>query len=194
MSKAMNRSFTNVLFGGFGNAPAVAARTATGLVAKPITAEDAATQLAYASKVIVIPGYGMAVAQSQHQVRELADLVEKRGGEVRAGGSLVIPASGPFAALPDGPYTVGFRPNHLYLRRPSPDAFPARAEVAVTEITGSESFVHVDHDGRRWIALAHGVHELGVGEPVEVWLEPRRFFVFDKAGDLAAAPALARAA
>ncbi|MBV9878858.1 MAG: NAD(P)(+) transhydrogenase (Re/Si-specific) subunit beta [Gemmatirosa sp.] len=83
MSKAMNRSFTNVLFGGFGNTPAVAARTSTGLVAKPITIEDAAMQLAYASKVIVIPGYGMAVAQSQHQVRELADLIEKRGGEVK---------------------------------------------------------------------------------------------------------------
>jgi len=83
MSKAMNRSFTNVLFGGFGTAPTVAAKTDTGLVAKPIAAEDAALQLAYASKVMVIPGYGMAVAQSQHQVRELADLIEKRGGEVK---------------------------------------------------------------------------------------------------------------
>jgi len=84
MSKSMNRSFTNVLFGGFGTAPAVASRNDTaGLVAKPIATEDAAMQLAYASKVVVIPGYGMAVAQSQHQVRELASLIEKRGGEVR---------------------------------------------------------------------------------------------------------------
>jgi H+-translocating NAD(P) transhydrogenase subunit beta len=83
MSKSMNRSFTNVLFGGFGTAPAAAAATSTGLVAKPITPEEAALQLAYASKVVVIPGYGMAVAQSQHQVRELADLIEKRGGEVK---------------------------------------------------------------------------------------------------------------
>ena len=83
MSKAMNRSFTNVLFGGFGTAPTVAARVDTGLVAKPIAVDDAAMQLAYASKVVVIPGYGMAVAQSQHQVRELAALIEKRGGEVR---------------------------------------------------------------------------------------------------------------
>jgi NAD(P) transhydrogenase subunit beta len=84
MSKAMNRSFANVIFGGFGNAPATAsAKAATGLVAKSITVDDAAMLLAYASKVIVIPGYGMAVAQSQHQVRELADLIEKRGGEVK---------------------------------------------------------------------------------------------------------------
>jgi H+-translocating NAD(P) transhydrogenase subunit beta len=84
MSKAMNRSFTNVLFGAFGSqtqAPAVGA--GSDLVATPISAEDAAVQLAYASNVVVVPGYGMAVAQAQHQVRELAELIEKRGGEVR---------------------------------------------------------------------------------------------------------------
>jgi NAD(P) transhydrogenase subunit beta len=84
MSKAMNRSFANVLFGAFGAAPAAGAgKTAAGLTVKSLTAEDAAVQLAYASKVIVVPGYGMAVAQSQHQVRELAELIEKRGGEVK---------------------------------------------------------------------------------------------------------------
>jgi NAD(P) transhydrogenase subunit beta len=54
-----------------------------GLVAKETAAEDAAMQLAYAQRVIIVPGYGMAVAQSQHQVRELADLIEKRGGDVK---------------------------------------------------------------------------------------------------------------
>jgi NAD(P) transhydrogenase subunit beta len=84
MSKAMNRSFANVLFGAFGAAPAAgAAKTATGLTVRSLSAEDAAVQLAYASKVIVVPGYGMAVAQSQHVVRELAELIEKRGGEVK---------------------------------------------------------------------------------------------------------------
>jgi len=83
MCRAMNRSLTNVLFGAFGAAPTASARTAEGLTAKPITAEDAALQLAYAGRVIIVPGYGMAVAQSQHQVRELADLIEKRGGEVK---------------------------------------------------------------------------------------------------------------
>jgi NAD(P) transhydrogenase subunit beta len=85
MSKAMNRSFTNVLFGAFGGAeggPAAAVGTGD-LTVKPISAEDAAIQLAYARRVIVIPGYGMAVAQSQHQVRELQELIEKKGGEVQ---------------------------------------------------------------------------------------------------------------
>ena len=84
MSKAMNRSFTNVLFGAFGSQ--VTASTAVAgqdLHATPISAEDAAVQLAYAGNVVVVPGYGMAVAQAQHQVRELAELIEKRGGEVR---------------------------------------------------------------------------------------------------------------
>jgi NAD(P) transhydrogenase subunit beta len=83
MCRAMNRSLTNVLFGAFGAAPTASSRTAEGLVAKPISAEDAALQLAYAGRVIIVPGYGMAVAQSQHQVRELAELIEKRGGDVK---------------------------------------------------------------------------------------------------------------
>jgi proton-translocating NAD(P)+ transhydrogenase subunit beta len=82
MSRAMNRSFRNVLFGAFGAAPAAAARSTQGLAVHSITAEDAAIQLAWARLVIVVPGYGMAVAQAQHQVRELAQLVEKNGGTV----------------------------------------------------------------------------------------------------------------
>jgi NAD(P) transhydrogenase subunit beta len=83
MSKAMNRSFGNVLFGAFGSTVTAGGKTAEGLVAKSISAEDAAVQLAYASKVVFVPGYGMAVAQAQHQVRELAELIEKNGGEVK---------------------------------------------------------------------------------------------------------------
>jgi H+-translocating NAD(P) transhydrogenase subunit beta len=84
MSKAMNRSFTNVLFGAFGSDTAAASgKTSAGLTARSISVEDAAIQLAYAQLVIVIPGYGMAVAQAQHAVRELTELVEKRGGEVK---------------------------------------------------------------------------------------------------------------
>jgi H+-translocating NAD(P) transhydrogenase subunit beta len=82
MSRAMNRSFTNVLFGAFGSAPPPSARTAQELTVRSITPEDAAIQLAFARLVIVVPGYGMAVAQAQHQVRELAALVEKNGGTV----------------------------------------------------------------------------------------------------------------
>ena len=83
MSKAMNRSFANVLFGAFGAPQAAAGKTSAGLAVRSISAQDAAVQLAYARSVIVVPGYGMAVAQAQHQVRELAELIERNGGEVR---------------------------------------------------------------------------------------------------------------
>jgi H+-translocating NAD(P) transhydrogenase subunit beta len=85
MSRAMNRSFRNVLFGAFGGQATAAATlgaTADKSV-RSISAGDAAIQLAYARSVIVVPGYGMAVAQCQHQVAELAELIEKRGGSVK---------------------------------------------------------------------------------------------------------------
>src|SRR4029450_13525506 len=68
MSKAMNRSFSNVLFGAFGAQVTAGAKSAEGLEVRSITHADAAMQLAYARFVIVVPGYGMAVAQAQHQV------------------------------------------------------------------------------------------------------------------------------
>jgi NAD(P) transhydrogenase subunit beta len=83
MCRAMNRSLANVIFGAFGSTAAASTRSAEGLTVKSVSVEDAAVQLAYAQLVIVVPGYGLAVAQAQHQVRELAELIEKRGGEVR---------------------------------------------------------------------------------------------------------------
>ncbi len=83
MCKAMNRSLANVLFGAFGAVTAASTRSAEGLTVKRTSVEDLAIQLAYARTVVVIPGYGLAVAQAQHQVRELAELIEKQGGEVR---------------------------------------------------------------------------------------------------------------
>jgi NAD(P) transhydrogenase subunit beta len=83
MAEAMNRSIANIVVGGFGGV-AVAPGTGDG-EAKPVRSTDAsdvAIQLAYASKVVVAPGYGMAVAQAQHTVRELADELEKRGVRV----------------------------------------------------------------------------------------------------------------
>jgi NAD(P) transhydrogenase subunit beta len=83
MCKAMNRSLANVLFGAFGQTAAGSSKSAAGLSVRSISPEDAAIQLAYAKLVVIVPGYGMAVAQAQHQVRELAELVEKHGGEVK---------------------------------------------------------------------------------------------------------------
>jgi len=85
MSKAMNRSLGNVLFGAFGAAPATktGAKTDDGRTFREVSAEDAAILLGYAQSVIIVPGYGLAVAQAQHNVRELADLLEAKGIEVR---------------------------------------------------------------------------------------------------------------
>jgi NAD(P) transhydrogenase subunit beta len=82
MCRAMNRSVTNVLFGAFGSVQAAAQKTEQRTV-KSATATDAAELLANADRVVVIPGYGMAVAQAQHRVRDLYDQLTKRGVDVR---------------------------------------------------------------------------------------------------------------
>ena len=88
MGRAMNRSLANVLFGAFGAAPsgggsAAAAASTDGQTVREITADDAAVMLAYAKQVMVVPGYGLAVAQAQHATRELADLLEAKGVNVK---------------------------------------------------------------------------------------------------------------
>jgi H+-translocating NAD(P) transhydrogenase subunit beta len=84
MGRAMNRSITNVLFGAFGKVTAEAAAVAAGDGGnvRSATPEDVAVMLAYAHKVVFVPGYGLAVAQAQHDVRQLADLLDSKGVEV----------------------------------------------------------------------------------------------------------------
>ncbi len=82
MCKAMNRSFANVLFGAFGAATTATAAQASTKPVRSATAEDAASILESARRVIVVPGYGMAVAQAQHKLRELTDILNKRGVQV----------------------------------------------------------------------------------------------------------------
>jgi len=85
MSKAMNRSFSNVLFGAFGQVQTTAAGAIEARPVRSATAEEAAAILAVASRVVIVPGYGMDVAQAQHKVRELYDNLTKRGIDVRLG-------------------------------------------------------------------------------------------------------------
>jgi NAD(P) transhydrogenase subunit beta len=82
MAKAMNRSIGNVLFGSFGSAAGAEAQ-AIGGSQKPIEAADAAVMMAYAERVVIVPGYGMAVAQAQHKVWEFAKLLIERGVKVK---------------------------------------------------------------------------------------------------------------
>jgi NAD(P) transhydrogenase subunit beta len=85
MSKAMNRSFTNVLFGAFGQEQPTVAGAQQARPVRSATADEAAAILSAASKVVIVPGYGMAVAQAQHKVRELYDALTKRGVDVKFG-------------------------------------------------------------------------------------------------------------
>ena len=83
MSKAMNRSFTNVVFGAFGQVQVAAAGAQEQRTVRSATPEEAASILAAANKVVIVPGYGMAVAQAQHKVREMYDALTKKGVEVK---------------------------------------------------------------------------------------------------------------
>jgi len=85
MSKAMNRSFSNVLFGAFGQVQAATGTTEEARPVRSASAEEAAAILSAANRVVIVPGYGMAVAQAQHRVRELYDALTKRGVEVKFG-------------------------------------------------------------------------------------------------------------
>jgi NAD(P) transhydrogenase subunit beta len=85
MSKAMNRSFTNVLFGAFGQEKTAVAGKEEAKPVRSATAEESAAILAAANKVVIVPGYGMAVSQAQHKVRELYDALSKRGVDVKFG-------------------------------------------------------------------------------------------------------------
>ena len=85
MCRAMNRSMTNVLFGAFGSAATALPGAEQHGMMREVSLDDVATQLAYANKVVFVPGYGLATAQAQHAVRELADVLEKRGVTVKYG-------------------------------------------------------------------------------------------------------------
>ncbi len=83
MADAMNRSIGSIIVGGFGTGDAAGAVAGAGGAAiREVTADDVAIQLAYASKVVIVPGYGLAAAQAQHEVAELADVLEQRGVDV----------------------------------------------------------------------------------------------------------------
>lgn len=116
----------------------------------------------------------------------------KQGGTVRFGDSPVTVAG--FSDLPDGTYQAGFRANHLHLDKHSDDALPFDCTLAVTEITGSETFIHIHHGAQRWVGLVEGVHLLVPGQTLTVWLDPAHVYLFDTEGRLAAPASYAKAA
>ncbi|MFC3085485.1 ABC transporter ATP-binding protein [Tabrizicola soli] len=118
----------------------------------------------------------------------------REGQRMNFGGAANAPAEGAFAPLPEGRYTAGFRANHLHLNTHSGRAVEFRCTLGVTEITGSETFLHLTHGQDRWVALVHGVHDLKPGSEVSLWLDPAHVYIFDAEGRLAAPAAYAAAA
>lgn len=110
------------------------------------------------------------------------------GGHLGYGGQTIAAPDG-MRGLADGTYNVAIRPHHLLLHRPEREALEVQTTIVSTEITGSESFVHVEHDGARWVALTHGVHRYETGERVPVYLDPAGFLIFGRDERLVAAPA-----
>jgi len=114
--------------------------------------------------------------------------IEKKNGSVKYAGGIEAPASGLYAGLGDGPYRVGFRAHQLELANGIAGRHAFQATVTVTEITGSESFVHLSRDASNWVAVLHGVHEFEPGDVLDAVLDPNNVFVFDAAGRMVAAP------
>lgn len=117
----------------------------------------------------------------------------KAGGQLTIGGA-ALPATGGLAALPDGRYQAGFRANHLELHRHSANGIALNCTLNVTEITGSETFLHLTHGPDRWVGLVHGVQDLAPGAEVTVWLDPVHIYLFNESGALAVPAAYAKAA
>lgn len=82
--------------------------------------------------------------------------------------------------LPNGEYQAAFRPNHLELSKHSENAITFLAHLDVTEITGSETFLHMSHDNDKWIGLVHGVHDLEYNRDLNVYLDTKHIFIFSK--------------
>jgi glycerol transport system ATP-binding protein len=120
--------------------------------------------------------------------------ISKTGDRIMFGDGQSAAARGPLHGLADGRYIAGFRPSHLEIEPHAADAMEFTTRLQVTEITGSETFVHMDHHGERWVGLIHGVHANGLPNALTVYLDPRHVYVFGEDGRLVAPAAYAVAA
>ncbi|MCB1338584.1 MAG: ABC transporter ATP-binding protein [Maritimibacter sp.] len=118
----------------------------------------------------------------------------KEGDKVYFGDGQVADAAGLIAGLGDGEYLAGFRANHVELEQHTEKAMKYNARLVVTEITGSETFIHLQCCAQHWFGLIDGVHNLPIGQKLTVWLDIRHIYVFGEDGRLVAPAAYALAA
>jgi glycerol transport system ATP-binding protein len=118
----------------------------------------------------------------------------KHGTTIAFGDGQAVTATGPLATTPDGTYRAGFRANHLDVTRHRGDAVAFDCVLTGSEITGSETFLHLAHGSEAFVGLVKGVHQLPAGETVTVWVDPAHIYLFEADGRLAAPAAYALAA
>ncbi len=111
--------------------------------------------------------------------------LDKHGDQLNYAGDQSITCPPQFAHLPDGIYQAGFRANHLLIDAPNEPALQFDCQVTVTEMTGSESFIHLAHGDdsdieKNWIALVHGIHDLANGSPLRTHLKLSSLYLFDQ--------------
>jgi len=107
---------------------------------------------------------------------------------IQLDGSEPVAATCHLQNLAEGDYLFGVRPHHLLTRRRSPGDIRFRTNVDLSEISGSETSLHLDHNGVSWVSRLDGVHPLDAGKSIQVYIEPHRVFAFDVGGMLVAAP------
>ena len=196
MGSAMNRSIANVLFGAFGKVvagPAGAPSGADGATVRSTTADDVAVMLAYAKRVVVVPGYGLAVAQAQHEVRQLAELLESEGRrrEVRDPSR-----RGPHARAHERPARGGERPVRRAEgdgrdqpgvpadRRRARDRRERRDEPGRAQQPGEPDLRHADpqrRPGAAGVVLKRSMRPGFAGIDNELYTEPKTSMLFGDA-------------
>ncbi len=118
----------------------------------------------------------------------------KAGTRLRFDQGAEVTAHGALSAIPDGDYVAGFRANHLTLNKLHGSAVALTCDLVASEITGSETFLHLKQGTSRWVALIHGIHHVEPETEIDLWLSPEHFYLFDSQGQLAVQAAYAAAA
>ncbi|KNY13896.1 ABC transporter ATP-binding protein [Shinella sp. SUS2] len=119
--------------------------------------------------------------------------VLKTGDRFEIGGKSVLPVPAHLSALPDGPCTIAFHPHHLALTSQHPASASLQVRTAISEIAGSESFIHIEFEGSRWVMLSPGIHDIEPDAVIAVHVDTRHLMAFGTDGRAIAEPAAAAA-
>lgn len=120
--------------------------------------------------------------------------VSKTGKKLLFGNGQSAKAKGQWEMLADGQYLAGFRPNHVEINRHGKEDLSFDTKLIVTELTGSETFIHLDHLSDKWVGLVHGIHSNELGSSLPVYVNPAHIYIFNETGELVAPASYATAA